>query len=173
MDRWFRAAGLVFAVSLFVLSPALAASIVRTVVPGENSTYQVVLLMPGEMVAGIVETVPPGYHVEGVDALPGQFRVDGNTIRFVILGERTVQYTLTGKENPEGAIEGSWTDITTGQGGRVLSRGETGEPVMQDTKPAPPVPSRQSGPAPLLTSLGAVVVLLVVAQRFSGRRGFP
>jgi|GEM_PF-1293045 len=173
MNRWYQVACVALLASLLVVPEAMAASVERTVIPVENTTYRVILHLPDEMVAGISESIPAGYEVGDISVPPGQFRIDGNTLYIAILGERNVSYLLKGQENPEKAIRGSWTDIATGERGGISAPGESGSPAGGDQQKDTGSPVKKAGLNLILPFVAAMAAILGAWKRREGRNGSP
>jgi len=121
MKGWYQVAGIVLVASLLIIPQAMATSVERAVIPMGNNTYRVVLFLTEETVAGISEYVPAGYEVSGVYVPAGQYRLDGNTLHIAMLGKGNTSYTIRGDGDPEGSIQGSWTDVEPGGGQGVCN----------------------------------------------------
>jgi len=135
MKGWYQVAGIVLVASLLIIPQAMATSVERAVIPMGNNTYRVVLFLTrGKRVAGISEYVPAGYEVSGVYVPAGQYRLDGNTLHIAMLGKGNTSYTIRGDGDPEGSIQGSWTDVVTGEEGRVSAMDETTPPQLGTMK---------------------------------------
>lgn len=173
MNLWYQAACVALLASLLVVPEAMAASVERTVIPGENATYTVVLHLPNEVVAGISESIPAGYEVGEVSVPPGQFRVDGNILYIAVFEEGNVSYLLRGKGNPEKAIRGSWTDIATGESGSIFAQGEAGSPAGGDQENNTSSPVKKAGLNPILTFVAAMAAIFGAWRRLEGRSGSP
>lgn len=169
MNLWYQAACIALLASLLFVPETMAASVERTVIPGENATYTVILHLPDGVVAGISESIPRGYEVGEVSVPSGQFHVDGNTLYIAVLGEGNVSYLLRGGGNPEKAIRGSWADIETGESGSISAQGEAGSPASGDQEKDTSSPPKKAGLNPVLTFVGAMAGIFGAWRRRQGR----
>jgi len=164
---------MVLVASLLFIPQAMATSVERAVIPMGNNTYRVILFLSEETVAGISERFPAGYEISEVSVPAGHYRIDGDTLHIAVLGKGNASYTINGDVDPECAIQGSWTDVVTGEGGRVYAMDETTPPAEGDHEKDMASPAGKAGSAPLLTCIVANAVFLVVGRRFAGRRDLP
>jgi hypothetical protein len=173
MNRWYQVGGITLLASLLVFSQVAAYSVERTVISGEDGMYRVILDMPGGTVAGISESIPAGYRFAEVLLPPGQYRIDGDTLYIAVMGERNVTYLVEGKENPERAIRGVWRDIVTGENGTVHAAGETGSIPGSAPEKRDSTDAGKTGPAPIVTCIGAAVALLAAGKIACRRQCSP
>ena len=164
MKRGRLVTGIIPLIICAMLVQAAAAGIVeRSIEPSEHSTYRVVLTLPGETVAGIIEVLPSGMEVREVSLPPDQYRVDGATLFLAVIGEREITYLVHGQEDPAGVITGTWTDYLSGNEGTV--GGESDGTQGQGVPPALPVSAGtpKAGASALLLLGGAGLAFIGVA----------
>lgn len=120
MERGHLTTGITFAFILILMVQCATAGLIeRSVEPAGNSTYRVILSMPGETVAGITETVSGGTDFREVTLPPGQYRIDRTTLSLAVIGDREVSYLITVKPGEQGVISGTYINMVTGEEGTL------------------------------------------------------
>jgi hypothetical protein len=173
MKRGHLITGIVsFFLCAMLVQGAAAGIVERSIEPAEPTTSRVVLTLPAETVARIVEVLPPGTEVSEVSLPPDQYRVEGTTLFLAVIGEREVSYLMHGPPDSAGAIRGTWTDYLSGEEGTVGVHGDG----MQGAEVSPAVPltavtPKAGPPLPLLLAMAGVAFVGAARCRLRGREG--
>ncbi len=115
----------------------------RTITTGDDGIITVHLSLPEGMIGGIIELIPAGFEYLGTTHADDQTQQQGQRIRFAIIGENTVTYSLRGEGTPR--ITGSVLDLTTGEEEEI-------------------VPGQKS-PVPAVILAGAITLAVLIFRR--------
>jgi len=115
----------------------------RTITTGDDGIITVHLSLPEGMIGGIIELIPAGFEYLGTSHADDQTQQQGQRIRFAIIGENTVTYSLRGEGTPR--ITGSVLDLTTGEEEEIIPG--------------------QKSPAPAVILAGAITLAVLIFRR--------
>lgn len=149
MRRGHLIGGLASFVILILIVPSIAAlPIERSVVPAEDSTYRVILRMPGVTVAGVTEVISEGVEFIEVFLPPEQYHISERTLSMAVIGEEEVSYLVSVKPGHAGEISGEWHDMLTGKNGTLagVRISDSGSVEITPISSADP-PERDGAPA--------------------------
>lgn len=174
MERGHLIAGTACLILLIlVIQGTIAGSIDRSVVQVNDTTYRVMLQIPGETVAGITETLSGGMECTGVSLATGQYQIDGTTLSMAIIGEPEVSYLVRVKPGEAGEIRGTYRDMLTGEEGTLPGAGISGlgsvEITPADGDTIPPADDARPRPTPLEPGI-LVLALCAWGLLFTFRR---
>ncbi|MDO9538972.1 MAG: hypothetical protein Q7J09_03070 [Methanocalculus sp.] len=134
--RWF----LLILLILMLCSGVSAANIERSISQNGDGTVTVRLTLPDDMIMGITEVIPAGYLFSGTMHPNYQTEIEGVNLRFAVIGEEEIVYTLIGSGLPE--IDGTILPISEGGA----------SPIEQS-------------PAPVLVVIGALALAAITLRR--------
>jgi flagellar basal body-associated protein FliL len=83
---------------------------VSTTNPAPNEEFDVTLTV-GFQIGGIVETIPEGFTFVSTTHPPEQYNVSGQNIRFVVINEPEIKYSVKAPSSGRGTFKGVWEDV--------------------------------------------------------------
>ena len=134
--RWFLLTLLI----LMLCTGVSAANIERSVSENGDGTVTVRLILPEGMIMGITEVIPTGYLFSDTTHPDDQTEIEEGNLRFAVIGEEEIVYTLKGSGLPE--IDG--TTLPLSEGG---------------------VTTTVQSPAPVLVIIGALALAAITLRR--------
>lgn len=78
--------------------------------PAPNEEFDVTLVVDFQ-IGGIVETIPDGFTFVSTTHPPEQYSVSGQNIRFVVINEPEIQYSVKAHSSGSGTFKGLWEDV--------------------------------------------------------------
>ena len=168
------------AIAIAIVLSALAAPVVAeekvtrsvsTTNPSSNGDFDVTLTI-GFQIGGIIETIPDGFTFVSTTHPPGQYNVSGQNIRFVVLNEPEIKYTVKAPSSGSETLKGVWADVLSATNGTLAdtnvairsANGEGGRSVVTPSVMPPLI---------IVAIVAAAVVVIGVATYFpvSKRKG--
>ena len=149
--KWIRGIAIIILLIGSVL-PASGADISRTLsttapLPGEE--VDVVLLIEGIEIGGIVETIPEGFVFLGTAHPQDQVNVSGNRIIFSVINESRIEYKARAPVQGSGTFSGVWIDALNKTEGVI---GDTAVSVRGSAPTQEATPAKTTVPTPAKTS---------------------
>ena len=149
--KWIRGIAIIMLLIGSVL-PASGADISRTLsttapLPGEE--VDVVLLIKGIEIGGIVETIPEGFVFLGTAHPQDQVNVSGNRIIFSVINESRIEYKVRAPAQGSGTFSGVWIDALNKTEGVI---GDTVVSVRGSAPTQEATPAKTTAPTPSKTS---------------------
>ena len=92
---------------------------VSTTNPSPNEDFDVTLTS-GFQIGGIVETIPDDSTFVSTTHPPGQYNVSGQNIRFVVINEPEIKYSVKAPSSGSGTFKGVWADVLNGTNGTLV-----------------------------------------------------
>ena len=83
---------------------------VSTTNPAPNEDFNVTLMIVFQ-IGGIVETIPEGFTFVSTTHPPEQYNVSGQNIRFVVINEPEIKYSVKAPSSGSGTFKGLWEDV--------------------------------------------------------------
>ena len=83
---------------------------VSTINHAPNEDFDVTLAV-GFQIGGIVETIPDGFTFVSTTHPPEQYSVSGQNIRFVVINEPEIKYSVKAPSSGSGTFKGLWEDV--------------------------------------------------------------
>ncbi|MCK4733694.1 MAG: hypothetical protein KAT65_14670 [Methanophagales archaeon] len=84
-----------------------------------NEDFDVTLAV-GFQIGGIVETIPDGFSFVSTMHPPEQYNVSGQNIRFVVINEPEIKYSVKAPSSGSGTIKGVWADLPNETNGTLV-----------------------------------------------------
>ena len=144
---------------------------VSTTNPAPNEDFDVTLTV-GFQIGGIVETIPADFTFVSTTHPPEQYNVSGQNIRFVVINEPEIKYSVKAPSSGSGTIKGVWADVLSATNGTLAdtnvairsANGEGGRSVVTPSVMPPLI---------IVAIVAAAVVVIGVATYFpvSKRKG--
>ena len=83
---------------------------VSTTNPAPNEDFDVTLTICFQ-IGGIVETIPESFTFVSTTHPPEQYNVSGQNIRFVVINEPEIMYSVKAPSSGSGTFKGLWADV--------------------------------------------------------------
>jgi hypothetical protein len=83
---------------------------VSTTNPSPNEEFDVTLTV-GFQIGGIIETIPDDFSFVSTAHPPEQYNVSGQNIRFVVINEPEIKYSVKAPSSGSGTFKGLWADV--------------------------------------------------------------
>jgi|GEM_PF-1635907 len=97
---------------------------VSTTNPSPNEDFDVTLTS-GFQIGGIVETIPDDFSFVSTAHPPEQYNVSGQNIRFVVINEPEIKYTVKAPSSGSGTFRGVWEDVLSATNGTLADTNVT------------------------------------------------
>ena len=92
---------------------------VSTTNPSPNEEFDVTLTV-GFQIGGIAETIPDDLTFVSTTHPPEQYNVSGQNIRFVVINEPEIKYTVKAPSSGSGTFKGVWVDVLSATNGTLV-----------------------------------------------------
>lgn len=92
---------------------------VSTTNPSSNEDFDVTLMV-GFQIGGIVETIPDDFSFVSTTHPHEQYNVSGQNIRFVVINEPEIKYSVKAPSSGSGTFKGVWVDVLSATNGTLV-----------------------------------------------------